>query len=57
MVQLVFTCPVVSKRVQQWLDDDEDVPGDNYVGVDCLACGRMHFINRKTGKLFGQDEQ
>jgi hypothetical protein len=23
----------------------------------CLACTKLHFINRKTGELFGQDDE
>ena len=26
---------------------------DNYEGVDCPACERMHFINRRIGKPLG----
>ncbi len=51
----IFKCPATSINVQHWQDDDEDVPEDKYEGVACPACLRLHFLNRKTGKLLGQD--
>jgi hypothetical protein len=27
-----------------------------YEGVTCPACAKLHFVNRKTGKLLGQDK-
>jgi hypothetical protein len=44
-------------NVQHWLDDDQDVPEDEYEVIACLACTRLHLINRKTGKILGQDEK
>jgi len=45
-------------NVQHWQDDD--VAPDNsqctYETVVCQACGRLHFINRSTGKLLGQKQ-
>jgi len=29
---------------------------NEYEGITCPACAKLHFINRKTGKLLGQDE-
>jgi hypothetical protein len=42
-------------NVQHWLDDD-DRPGDCYQSIVCPACARLHFINRKTGRVLGQKE-
>ena len=55
MSGLVFTCPVTRKPVQHW-DDDASEPGPDhaYVGVQCPACGRLHLLNPKTGKLLGE---
>ena len=36
---------------------DPDAPEDEYEGVICPACTRLHFVNRKTGRLLGQDEE
>ena len=44
-------------KVQHWLDDDEDAPENEYESMICPACTRLHFLNRKTGKLLGQDEE
>jgi hypothetical protein len=55
---LLFTCPVTGINVQHWLDgDDRGKPGDCYQSVVCQACGRLHFVNRKTGRVFGQKEE
>jgi hypothetical protein len=42
-------------NVQHWLAD-EPQPGDplgTHETVVCKACSRLHFINRSTGKLLG----
>ena len=57
MAAIIFTCPTTSMNVQRWLDDDQDTPENNYEGVTCLACTRLHFVNRKTGKLLGQNDK
>jgi hypothetical protein len=57
MAHFVFTCPATSMNVQHWLDDDKDAPADEYRAVICPACTRLHFLNRKTGRLLGQDEE
>ena len=57
MVTSVFTCPKTSMKVQHWLsDEDEGVSDNEYEGIMCPACTKMHLINRKSGKLLGQDE-
>jgi hypothetical protein len=38
------------------LDDDEGAPENEYEAITCLACTKLHLLNRKTGKLFGQDD-
>jgi hypothetical protein len=53
----VFTCSTTNLRVQHRLDDDEDVSENEYEGMICLACAKLHFINRKTGKLLGQEDE
>jgi hypothetical protein len=46
---------VTSLNVQHQLDDDPNISENEYQGTICPACTRMHFINRKTGKVLGQD--
>jgi hypothetical protein len=53
MAPLIFTCPRTLTKVQRWLEKDEDASGDEYEAISCLACTRLHFVNRKTGKLLG----
>ena len=56
MAHFVIRCPATSFKVQHWLDDDgnDDLPGDQYESMVCPACTKIHFINRKTGKLLGE---
>ena len=53
---ILFKCPQLGVKVQHWLPDPkpEDEP-NSYVSVPCLACTRLHFIHRETGKLLGED--
>ena len=38
--------------------DNGSVNGDEtYEGVSCLACGQVHMVNPKTGKVLGADEE
>jgi hypothetical protein len=57
MAAFIFTCPETSMKVQHWLDDDDDSSDGEYEGITCPACTGLHFINRKTRKLFGQDDE
>jgi len=50
---ILFTCPATNFRVQHWLDDGDDVSEEEHEGVACPACTKLHFINRKTGKVLG----
>jgi len=55
MLSLIFQCPVFKEEVQHWFDDEDDPPADDesYEAITCPACTRVHFVNRKTGKLLG----
>ncbi len=57
MAAFVFTCPNTNLNIQHCLDDDDDVPDNEYEVVKCAACGKLHFINRKTGDLLGPEEK
>ncbi len=54
---LIFTCPISKMNVQhRWDDDDDDedgAPNDGFEGITCLACGQVHFIDKKSGKPLG----
>jgi hypothetical protein len=59
MGNFLFRCPQTGLNVQHWLADEAG-PHEaqcSYETVVCKACTRLHFINRRTGKLLGQDEQ
>ncbi len=57
MGAILFTCPTTNLKVQHWLDDADDATEDEYEGVVCQACARLHLISRKTGKLLGDDRE
>jgi hypothetical protein len=50
MSEVIFICPITELSVQHWLDDDEDIPENEYEVLTCPACTKVHLINRKTGK-------
>ena len=54
MSAFIFTCPTTKLNVQHWPENDEDISENEYEGITCLACSRLHFINRKTGELLGK---
>ena len=54
MPSVVFSGPATLMNVQHSLDDDPDVPENEYEVITCLACTKLHLINRKTGQILGQ---
>jgi hypothetical protein len=55
MGRFIFRCPATGFNVQHQLDDDPDVSENEYEAIACPAC-TSHLLNRKTGKLLGQDD-
>jgi hypothetical protein len=64
---IIFRCPVTGLFVQtSWplgregriivAPEGKDNEERRYEGLTCPACSRLHFINRKTGKLLGGRE-
>ena|SRR5215471_9606665 len=52
----LFHCPITGTDVQGVLV--EEAPSDDpnsYTSVYCLACGRMHLVNLRTGKTVGEN--
>jgi hypothetical protein len=45
--------PNLSRKIRHWLDDEEDVPRNEYELIECAAGSRLHLINRKNGDLLG----
>jgi len=57
MAHFVFRCPATNLNVQHQTDDGPDISENEYVGILCPACTKMHLLNRKTGKLLGDDDE
>jgi hypothetical protein len=57
MPPFIYRCLNTGFRVQGLApdDDESESAGDVFVGVTCLACGSMHFVNPKTGKTASED--
>ncbi len=56
MPAVVFNCPNTKFKVQHWLPDDEEASDDDYEGVVCHGCARIHFVNRKGEVIGGKDD-
>jgi hypothetical protein len=58
MAAFLFRCPATGMMVQGWRADDASAAdtADSYVGVQCLACNRMHLINPSNGHALGSDD-
>lgn len=56
ITNFVFTCPTTGFNVQHELDDDPDISDNEHEAITCLACAALHLVNRKTGKVLGQDQ-
>jgi hypothetical protein len=59
MAAFIYRCPTTGLKVQGWLADESSSENDStsYEAVICTACTRVHFINRKTGRSVGDDEE
>jgi hypothetical protein len=57
MAHVVFKCPATGLNVQHWLDVDLQSADNEYEAITCPACAKVHFLNRKTGKLFGRESE
>jgi hypothetical protein len=55
MNNFIFKCPQTGMNVH-WQADEiaPEQPQCTYETVVCPACGRLHFINRASGKLLGE---
>jgi len=59
MAAFIFRCPATGLNVQGWVADDPSTEDDNktYEAVICTACTKLHFVNPKTGKTLGIDDE
>jgi hypothetical protein len=50
MIPFTYRCPRTGQQVQGWAADDL-TEGEPYEPVTCTACGRIHLVNPKSGKV------
>jgi hypothetical protein len=55
MENLIFRCAPTGLNVQIGLPDEP--PGDRTDSYEAVACGRVHLINKATGKMLGDKER
>jgi hypothetical protein len=58
MAHFIFKCPITGMNVH-WQAEEitPEEPQCSYETVVCQACSRLHFINRATGKLLGEQRR
>jgi hypothetical protein len=57
MPTFLYRCPNTGLRVQGWIADDSTKRDeDSFEAVTCPACGRVHLVNSKTGKVLGAND-
>jgi hypothetical protein len=55
MGALIYRCPTTRLNVQAWFADDAPADGNTYESLICAACSQVHFVNRSTGRILGDD--
>jgi DNA-directed RNA polymerase subunit RPC12/RpoP len=50
MIAFVYRCPRTGLKVQGHVADDL-IEVEAYEAVTCTACGRVHLVNPKSGKV------
>jgi hypothetical protein len=52
----LYRCPNTGLNVQGRIEGEPtDRETDLYEAVTCTACARVHLVNPKTGRLFGEE--
>jgi hypothetical protein len=54
MLSFTYRCPRTGQIVHGHVADDLISGSETYEPVTCTACGGIHLINHKTGKLLEQ---
>jgi hypothetical protein len=58
MATFVYRCPTTGMNVQGWFaDDPSEYEGEVYETITCVACTRVHLINRSAGRVLGGDDE
>ena len=55
MPPFLFRSPNTSRTVHGFIA--EQLPGDAYETITCLACRKVHYVNPTTGKVLGEDQR
>ena len=50
MIAFVYRCPATGLKVQGHIAHDL-IDSEAYEPVTCIACGRVHLVNPKSGKV------
>lgn len=57
MPTLLYQCPKMRMGVQTWLATDPSRhENDGYESITCIVCGRMHLVDRRTGKVVSEND-
>ena len=58
MTPFLFRCPNTGFNVQGWIAEAvENGDAERYESVSCLVCQQLHFVNPKTGKTLGANDE
>ncbi len=59
MAPFLYRCPSTGQKMQGWVADNPSDGKDAtyYEEMACIACGRLHLVNPKTGKVLGPDDE
>ena len=49
MIAFIYRCARTGQQVQGWADHLAD--SEIYEPVSCIACGRIHLVSPKSGKV------
>ncbi len=54
MAPPTYRCPNTGQVIETSIGSDADADERDYVPLRCTSCGRIHLINRATGKLLAE---
>jgi len=57
LAAFVYRCPNTGNKVQGYAAEEVSDDPNTYESVTCLACRQVHFINPKTGRVIGEDDE
>jgi len=59
LAAFVYRCPNTGRQVQGFVADDltKSETENEFEGVVCIACAALHWVNPKTGRVLGADEE